>query len=178
MAKPRKRSAKELRATAYHEAGHAVITVALGLTINKVSIVPGEGYSGVCREPGVLGYESSSRRDRRSIARAAIVGSYAGMHAQRLVDPGAPDFHGEGDEADAFELSRMFEVFPRKIGWVGDEQHLAFLDRLRVEARRLVRKHRHAIDKLAELLLQRQELERAEAVQLIESVLDAEDRCP
>jgi hypothetical protein len=38
VAKTRKQPSDELRATAYHEAGHAVITVALGLTIDKVSI--------------------------------------------------------------------------------------------------------------------------------------------
>mgnify|MGYP003385116220 CR=1 FL=1 len=35
-------------ATAYHEAGHAVIALALGRSIQRVSIVPGQGWLGRC----------------------------------------------------------------------------------------------------------------------------------
>ncbi len=35
-------------ATAYHEAGHAVIALALGRAVQRVSIVPGRGWLGRC----------------------------------------------------------------------------------------------------------------------------------
>lgn len=35
--------------TAYHEAGHAVIAIIVGRTVNKVSIVPGGKRLGVCK---------------------------------------------------------------------------------------------------------------------------------
>ena len=35
--------------TAYHEAGHAVIAIMVGRTVNKVSIVPGGKRLGVCK---------------------------------------------------------------------------------------------------------------------------------
>ena len=37
-----------LTATAYHEAGHAVVALALGRTVQRVSIVPGQGWLGRC----------------------------------------------------------------------------------------------------------------------------------
>lgn len=37
-----------LEATAYHEAGHAVIALALGRSVQRVSILPGRGWLGRC----------------------------------------------------------------------------------------------------------------------------------
>jgi ATP-dependent Zn protease len=165
------RSLKELRATAYHEAGHAVITIVQGLTLKKVSIVPGEDYNGLSVEPAVAGYDFSNAREARSIARMLIIGCYAGMPAERLVDPDAPDSHGEDDEDNAFRLSREHQVLPRYCSIVGDEYHWKYLDKLRAEARRLVKKHRRAIAKVADELLQEQELDGAKAKNLIEPLL-------
>lgn len=41
-------SSLSLEATAYHEAGHAVIALALGRSIQRVSIVPGREWLGRC----------------------------------------------------------------------------------------------------------------------------------
>ena len=168
MAKSRKRTVGDRRATAYHEAGHAVIAVAQGLAINKVSVIPGQDYYGVCVHPSVYGYSFSTKRERRSIARGIIVSIYAGMHGQRLVDPDPQAVHGGDDDNHAFELSREFEVFPRRCNLVGDDRHYAYLDRLSGEARRLVKKHRSVIEKLAELLLVRKELGGTEAEEFIQ----------
>jgi hypothetical protein len=54
---------------------------------------------------------------------------------------------------------------------VGDAHHFAYLDRLGGEARRLVKRHRTVIEKFAELLLQRKELERSEAEEFIRALL-------
>jgi hypothetical protein len=54
---------------------------------------------------------------------------------------------------------------------VGDAYHLAYLDRLGGEARRLVKRHRAVIAKFAELLLRRQELKGAEAEEFIQALL-------
>ena len=70
--------------TAYHEAGHAVATIVQGLTVNKVTIRRRGDYLGVCVEPGVVMYKSYTRRERRQIARAVIIGCYAGIEAERL----------------------------------------------------------------------------------------------
>jgi hypothetical protein len=170
-----------VRATAYHEAGHAVANVALGLAINKVSIIPGEDhhgldYTGICVSPGVLDYHYPSAgvvREQRAVARAHIVACYAGMAAQRLVDPHRPDEHAAGDEENAMELSRLFGVFPRGCSRVGDEAHLRYLDKLRAEARRLVRKHWRAVAELAEELLQCEVLSGPEAEKIIRPLLNS-----
>jgi hypothetical protein len=165
-------------ATAYHEAGHAVITFAQGLTVHKVSIVPGEEYNGVCVEPGVARYHPSNSREQRAIARAQIVSYYAGMPAQRLVNPKPPEHHGASDEDAAFALSRQFLVLPRYCSHIGDERHDAYRRRLRQEACRLVGKHRRAIDLLASHLFRRQELQGEEALRLIEPLLSRQASRP
>jgi hypothetical protein len=94
-----------------------------------------------------------------------VIGCYAGLEAERLFDPGAPEHHGSGDRAVAFEQSFVWEVYPRRLGRVGDEAHHAYLRGLRAEACRLVRRHRRAIEALAEELLSLGQMdgERAEA---------------
>jgi hypothetical protein len=136
-----------------------------------VSILPGQDYNGVCAQPGVPGYYYSTWRECQSIARADIVSACAGMPAQRLVDPDAPDFHGDSDDNAALRVSCQYHLYGRRCRIEGDDGHKAYLNTLRAEAGRLVRKQRKAIAKLAELLLQRKELEGAEAEQLIEPLL-------
>jgi hypothetical protein len=158
----------DLQATAYHEAGHAVVSLALGLAIDRISIAAGRGYTGSCTGPSVLGYEAANPREQRSIARALILSCYAGMHAQRLVDADAPEEQGFDDDADAFNLSSECAVLPRSCQTVGDEQHIAYLDRLRAEAGRLVRRHQQAIRVLAETLLRRHELNASAAQAIVQ----------
>jgi ATP-dependent Zn protease len=175
VATSRKRSNKERRATAYHEAGHAVIAIALGLTVKKVSIVKGQDYNGLCRQLGLLGYHLRDRRDAEDTLKKIIISIYAGMPAQRLVDPDPPEFHGACDEEDANELCLRHANLLRRGGRAPDEFRRAYLGRRRVEARRLVKQHRKAIEEFAEVLLQRQELGGEEAEELIVSLLDQQD---
>jgi ATP-dependent Zn protease len=156
-----------LECTAYHEAGHAVVDLALGLTVQKVSIVPDDASNGFCRGPSVQLYEASGRKERRTVARAAIISCYAGLEAQRLVDPNPAEHHGDGDEDEAFELSRRWGVLPGRCDFIGDDRHQAYLDRLRTEARRLVKRQRAAVARLAAELLARRELEGAEVERIV-----------
>ena len=144
--------------TAYHEAGHAVVSLVLGLIVERVSIIAGDDSEGRCTGPSVLACHSSGRKAQRVTARANIVACFAGMPAQRLVDPQAPDYHGEQDDEDAFELSRQFEVLPRGCSHVGDDRHWEFLNKLRTEAARCVRRNKQAIAALAQALLIQSEL--------------------
>jgi hypothetical protein len=43
----RKPTPQQLRATAYHEAGHAVANIRHGIKIKSATIVPGDGYAGM-----------------------------------------------------------------------------------------------------------------------------------
>ena len=161
-----------LRATAYHEAGHAVAEVVQGLSVSSASIVADadDDSLGRCYSPPVLGYEFNSAREQRQVARASIVGCYAGVEAQRLVDPAPADFHGQADDEQAFAVSREYAVLPRSCEFVGDDAHMAYLERLRREARRLVRKHRRAVEAVAEALLQHETLDGVDIEAIVESV--------
>ena len=170
MTAKKKRTPQDLRATAYHEAGHAVANIAQGLTIDTVSIIPGKGYHGMCISPSVWEYDAASTRERRAIGRMIIIGCYAGMHAQRIVEPGAK-FGAEGDEHQAFQASRKWCVLPRYSS-VGDDAHLKYLGRLKRESRRLVNRHRDAIAALAKELLRKQELDEAAAKAIVEPLLN------
>jgi ATP-dependent Zn protease len=167
-----KRTPQELRATAYHEAGHAVAAIAQGLTIHKVSIVPGVGYYGVCFSLSVLHYVFRSQKERREIAEGIIIGCYAGLPAQQLVDPNPKKYHGRQDEDNAYDVSRRWEVLPRNCRQVNDDAHKKYLDRLRNKARQLVNEQRNAIAALAEELLQNQELDSAAAEAIVEPLLN------
>jgi hypothetical protein len=89
------------------------------------------------------------------VARQLILMAYAGMAAERLVDPDAPDCHGASDERNAFQLSRTYRVQPRHLSFVGDAQHWEFLGRLQNKARGLVLRLRAPIARLADELLSR-----------------------
>jgi uncharacterized protein (TIGR03067 family) len=146
----KKRSEQELRATAFHEAGHAIVELALGLTVTKVSIIACEDYYGSVDGPGPAGYEDGNACERKNTGKLQIIGCYAGMPAERLIDPDAPDVHGVSDEDQAITVANS------------RGNRLNHLARYRKDAEKLVKTHRNAIEAFAKLLLLRLELEQAE----------------
>lgn len=155
----------KLKATACHEAGHVVVCVYHGLPVTKASIVPDGDALGSCWHPSPMMVECASARERKTVACQYIIASLAGLPAQRLVDPGCENFHGEDDYTNAFKLSVEYEVFPHFMHHVGDEEHHRYLRKtLGREARRLVRKQRRAVRALAEVLLKRKTIEGHETV--------------
>ena len=155
----------EIKATAFHEAGHAVLMAYFGLAFDDVTIAPDaeRDSNGHITHPSPLGYQGcDSKRERRKVARQLILMAYAGMAVERLVDPDAPDCHGASDEKNAFQLSRTYGVQPRHLFFVGDAQHWEFLSRLQNEARGLVLRLRAPIARLADELLSRTTLTWAE----------------
>jgi ATP-dependent Zn protease len=63
-------------ATAYHEAGHAVVALALERPVDKVSIVPGKEYLGACH------FRKGVTRPSMDLVEREILISLAGMAAQ------------------------------------------------------------------------------------------------
>ena len=144
----------DTRTIAYHEAGHAVACIVLGHPIKKLTIVETGESLGSCLSPSpiFLNY-GDTKRDRRRAARECIVTIYAGPEAQRLLKTAAALCGCDGDEESAFEVSRDFGVLPRGCSFVGDDRHWALLERIRLEARQLVRSHWPTIEALAAALL-------------------------
>jgi hypothetical protein len=152
-----------LENTAHHEAGHVVAAWAHGLTCESASIEGHEdGSAGRIVHPSEHGYEGSGgRRAQRQIARAHIIVAYAGHEAQLLFDPDAPD-GATRDRDDAWALMRRFEVLPRDCNYVGDDSCVRYLNRLRGDARRLVRRHWPIVEAVARELLNRRTLDTAD----------------
>ena len=162
-------------ATAYHEAGHVVVATYFGLPTTKVTIDPTDDAFGEWVHPSPFMLDLGRRRvgpARRQAARQMIIASYAGLAAERMIDPQAPDFRGEADNEGAMDLSREYRVFPRNRCFVGDDTHQKYLGRLRREARRLVRKLRPAIEVLAQELLRRETIPGDEAMALVEPIIE------
>ncbi len=104
---PKKRPSKALVATAYHEAGHALVAYMERIRIKRVTIKPGETYSGgIVTKPCVdssVEYDNSRKQTVR-VERAVRV-LLAGAAAQRRFSPhGYRHFHGESDRHGAINL--------------------------------------------------------------------------
>jgi len=165
----------ETRATAFHEAGHAVVALYFGYLFHEVSILPSaehDSYGHVTHAPPLL-YDCRNAREQKTLARQMILSAYAGLPSQRLVQPAAPDFYGDADDDNALSLSCDYHVFPRRrsVGFIGDGMHVAYLGRLKREARRLVSMLRTPIEKLAEALLDRTTLTGKEADEMVRPLL-------
>ena len=153
--------------TAYHEAGHCIAALTQQLRFDHVTIKKDKDSRGSIVHPNVLGYEHSGQRERRSIARACIIVSYAGLEAEKLFNPAANESLSGDDCANAFSVSREYGVTPRHCDYIGDDAHVAYLHRLRSEARRLVQRNWWAVKALARALLQRQTLNHKQAQDII-----------
>lgn len=144
------------RSVAFHEAGHAVVAHHLDVPILQVSIRPSGRSLGRVTLLGVgmidFGLEPLAKA-RTALARDQIVAWYAGLLAQRLVDPNASHENAKDDEERAIEVSKENGIYPREYRWFGDELHLAYLERFRRKARRLVRELRPQIEAFAEILM-------------------------
>jgi ATP-dependent Zn protease len=157
--------------TAYHEAGHAVITIVLGLPVTDVTIQFAEedNANGSMTHPSPLMFDVTTQRERRTIARSQIIACYAGYPAELLTDPDADAALSQGDEENAFDLSRQYAVLPRSHrGYVGDDVHVGYLGRLKAKARRLVQTHQAEIAVVAAALLERTSLSGDEVKQLLQ----------
>lgn len=71
----------QILATAYHEAGHAVMALAFGCSVNKVTIVPGRSWLGQHRL-GVCELQKGRSANARNLLDDEIVILFAGMVAE------------------------------------------------------------------------------------------------
>jgi hypothetical protein len=130
-----------------------------GLPTSEVSIVADEEDDSLGHHlhPSILGLHYApweGIREQRRDARNIAVGYFAGLEAQRLVDPSPLPFHGERDEHNARSI--LFEYVVR-----------ASPTRLRAEARSLVRRLTPYIERVAAELLRKSVLSGAELNSLL-----------
>lgn len=104
-----KRPSKRLVATAHHEAAHAVVAIALGSRVTKVSIVPGEDYLGIMRQPRIRKDTAEdveycySDRALRWIEREVVI-YQAGRFGDKLVTRKNNWVGASSDNAKSFDL--------------------------------------------------------------------------
>lgn len=184
MKPKRSRASNDHRNTAYHEAGHVVVSVALGFPIDKVTIKrhrdPLWGvFLGETARPGLRTLEGAAEpREFRRMVRDSIISTYAGFEAELICDPGANPKHAKHDWDEAWSAPSHYSVFPRGCRQVGDEVYEAFLLRQRQTARLLARKHWRAIEAVAEALLRRGTLSGEEVQAIALPFLGSSKRIP
>jgi hypothetical protein len=131
---------EELKRTASHEAGHAVIFVHLGLRFHPVNIYSEQPEV----KPDLSGEDESKAAE---IARKEIVIAYAGAAAQRMLHPDQPEveitYESDDDRKNIEDILRDFPSLR------------AELDQCRKEAASLVQQFRVVIKEVAGVLLKR-----------------------
>lgn len=142
-----------LKHTAYHEAGHAVIGRRLGMICGPATIHADDDSAGhsITADPWAIQAvwkEREKYREFESVVRGRIITFMAGHETECEIlgnDAG-------GDGTDRYWIGRMMGelVHPEN-----DEAWERIEHRLRQATRALVRRHRAAIDRVAEALLAR-----------------------
>ena len=151
-------------ATAYHEAGHAVVNNVLGLSIDAATIAPCDASVGPCPSchPG-YGNEGASSRERASHVRDYAISCYAGLAAEHVFLGVAYSFE-EGAQHGAWDdhktaLDLVFNHVPLRRGRPGaDAVFFAYVAKLQRKALALVRANRSAVDRVALALIERHTL--------------------
>jgi hypothetical protein len=158
MAKTRRvRRSSTLEATAYHEAGHAVISIVLLCGVRRLSIIPNDddGSFGRCTHNPLaeeVQQDCDTTESRRDIIEARVMVLYAGFHAEaRFV--GRHNYVGaREDMKNASDLLSFL---------AGEEEELEkYLDWLSVRSKNLVLRPENwrAIRYVARELIARREL--------------------
>ena len=164
--------------TAYHEAGHVVVYLAEGLSgaSDTVTIIADEerGSLGRFQHAGVGDFDSRNATERKDIVRSLLRVAYGGKAAEQQYNPAAPDVHWEDDFSGALGLSIQHGMFGNCCRCPGDEGHLDYLKRFQRQARKIVRDHWAAVERLAAEFMQRHTMTLEEVKQAIGPLMDDE----
>ena len=157
---------------AYHEAGHAVTAVALGIALEGVSIISDEESEGRASSSAAyadwlanLEFDDSLEPEERTATyRAAAVSIYAGALSEELLTGKSVAFGDAKYEGDTNSLSDIL------LRLCDDPTCLERLDsELMTETRALLTRHWSAVEGVAAALLEREELTGEEVKRIVES---------
>lgn len=146
---------RTLKSTAYHEAGHAVVSIAAGLSFDCVTITPGDGYRGALiysHEFSIFGEKS---KDEIALARKMVLVSLAGSIAEEKLNGRYSQMSAVVDMLNAEALALQLAKNPD-----------AYLNRKRNEARQIITDEWSFVVRLAETLLRQKTLSQADVMAL------------
>lgn len=141
---------KQLRATAFHEAGHAVAAFHLGIVVKRVSIVRGEDHNGLVSSSLPKGFDPDSVNLRnRGIVESNIIMCLAGPIAEK-------HFTGRYNHVGARQDYRT-SIDLACLTCGSDKECERFVEWLWVRSENLLKhpRNQQAVKALAEVLLQR-----------------------
>jgi hypothetical protein len=142
---------RELYATAYHEAGHAVAAFAVGRTVPSIRVRPGDGFNGRVMMAGIgkLGPHGlvSTLRQRNIAEKTIIVCLAGGVAEKRFRADGQP----VGDDDDREKAGQLLTL----LGFHNDAQRRLFGRYLRRVARDVLAEHWYLVVILAGELVER-----------------------
>lgn len=169
MAGNAKTSNRTLAATAYHEAGHAVMSILVNRIPVSATIEPdGTGVVGKVdfeadAPPQARRYFDESSV-KRAYARARVLGELAGSIAHDIFEPGR-----QRDGADQHDDHWASQLAIEMVSWMDAS---AFLDAARKEAEVLLRTHWAAVEALALALLDHRTMQREDILAALRPHLD------
>ena len=157
-------SKRQIEATAYHEAGHAVAAIEMGFKVSSVSIQPDEFSHGrtVHNNPLYrmnLNSHEHSDRLRLRVERAVII-ALAGPEAQQRYNPRTIRKQDVKDDVD--RVMRVLSEFT-----ASNEELEAYFDLLRIRTRQLIDLKWDAVQRLSRALCERTALSGAEARRMV-----------
>lgn len=164
--KPRRLTPAQATATAYHEAGHAVVAHYLGQSVGRkgISIVPDAETSGRVHLPLALtnAMETRPTGRMRSLAEDRAVVWLAGLEAQRKYrSRSVRNYHASQDYENAVDIISYICGSPEEL-----EPYLRLLQ-ARAKAILHLPMIWESIERVASALLEHKQLSRAELMELI-----------
>jgi hypothetical protein len=160
---------ERLRLTAFHEAGHAVVSWVVGLEMEGASIEPQESSLG---RVSFADMEDMEIYDE--IMHRRLVSSYAGVKAVELCTgrPTAPDDPNTDPRDKGSDWDQVMDLIPRLAG--PEESEQVVLQRQAEEkAQRILRENWRGVETVAQALLRGRSLNSSDLSRIL-----AETNCP
>lgn len=138
--------------SAFHEAGHAIAALVLGIRIVRVTVTSSRDAVGSCEVILPDRHVYGGQRQQRAMARACVVMTYAGLVGENMVNPSLRR-EAAWDEVRAHELALAYEIYGEPVGPDNEDSYLVLMDDLQRQAELLIARHRQGVALLAAELL-------------------------